>query len=261
MTAESPVLVEHGPITTITINRPRVKNALNGEAWNLLDEALTAAADDAEVRVVVLTGAGGDFCAGADLADRSGRPSHPLPNMHRVNRIAQGIHDMPKPTIAKVDGVAVGAGMNLAIGCDLVVATPRARFCEIFAKRGLSLDLGGSWLLPKLVGMRQAQRLALLTDFVQGEEAKEIGLVTYVVEPDKLDAYVAELADKLLAGPPVALAQNKQLLNQAVDLTLAQALQNEARAQTVNQGGEDPLAAREAFVNKTEPNFTGRWRS
>ncbi|MQA96871.1 MAG: enoyl-CoA hydratase [Streptosporangiales bacterium] len=261
MTAETPVIVEHGPITTITINRPRVKNALNGEAWRLLGEALNAAADDTEVRVVVLTGAGGDFCAGADLADRSGRPAHPLPNMHRVNKVAQAIHDLPKPTVAKVDGVAVGAGMNLAIGCDLVVATPRARFSEIFARRGLSLDLGGSWLLPKLVGLRQAQRLALLADFVQGEEARELGLVTWVVEPEKIDAFVDDLTGKLLAGPPVALAQNKQLVNAAVDMTLAQALQAEARAQTVNQGGEDPGAAREAFVNKTEPVFTGRWRA
>src|SRR5699024_5867299 len=118
----------------------------------------------------------------------------------------------------------VGAGWNLALGCDLVVATPESTFSQIFAKRGLSLDLGGSWLLPKLVGLQQAKRLALLAETIDAEQARQLGLVTWVVAGSEIDAFVAEIADRLAAGPPVALAQTKALLNEGADRTLREAL-------------------------------------
>jgi 2-(1,2-epoxy-1,2-dihydrophenyl)acetyl-CoA isomerase len=171
------------------------------------------------------------------------------------------LHELPVPTVAKVTGVAVGAGWNLALGCDLVVATPEARFSQIFARRGLSLDFGGSWLLPRLVGMQQAKRLALLAETIDAEEAHALGLVTWVVPAGEVDAFVADLTARLAAGPPVALAQTKALLHEGADRTLRDALANEARAQAVNFGTVDVSEAYAAFADRRTPVFTGGWRS
>jgi enoyl-CoA hydratase/carnithine racemase len=258
-TAEQAVLTELvDGVFTITINRPRRKNAANHEVWDGLEAAFARARKEEGIRVVVLTGAGGDFCAGADL---SGGPAagHPLARMHRIHDIALALHTLAVPTVAKVSGVAVGAGCNLAIGCDLVVAGRSARFSEIFAQRGLSLDFGGSWLLPKIVGLQQAKRLALLAEIIGAEEAKEIGLVTWVVDDDQLDAKTDEIVGKLRNGAPMALAQSKVLLNEAADKTLREALEGESRAQTINFGGNDPAAAFEAFMAKRPAEFTGEW--
>ncbi|MBB3051381.1 2-(1,2-epoxy-1,2-dihydrophenyl)acetyl-CoA isomerase [Prauserella isguenensis] len=255
---EPTVLVSHSDaVTTITLNRPHRKNAIDAGTWPLLAERLREADADERTRAIVLTGADGDFCAGADLSVESGL--HPLRRMHLVNRTAVTLHELETPTIAKVDGVAVGAGWNLALGCDLVAASDRARFSQIFAKRGLSLDFGGSWLLPKLVGLQQAKRIALLADFVGAEEAERLGLVTWVKPAGELDAFVDDTAAALAAGPPVALAQTKALLNEGADATLREALESEARAQAVNFGTTDARAAFEAFRNKTDPEFTGEW--
>lgn len=243
-------------VLTLTLDNPRRKNALGPDGWAALAGHLAAARDDG-TRVVVLRGTGGDLCAGADLSDVG--PGHPLARMRRINDVPLALHDLPAPSIAVVDGVAVGAGWNLALGCDVVVATPRSRFSQIFAARGLSLDLGGSWLLPRLVGMQQAKRLALLAEMIDGEEAHRLGLVTYLVGPDELDATVASLASRLAAGAPVALAQTKELLHGAVGVTLAEALADEARAQAVNLAGDDATAAFEAFREKRSPSFTGGW--
>src|SRR6185369_12154741 len=132
-------------------------------------------------------------------------------------------------------------------------------FCQVFSKRGLSVDLGGSWLLPKLVGLQQAKRLVLLADMIDTEEARSLGLVTWVKPTAEIDAYVADLAARLAAGPPVALAQSKALLNDGADATLRQALANEARAQPGNFATADSIEAYAAFAEKRKPAFTGRW--
>ncbi|GAA4615457.1 enoyl-CoA hydratase [Saccharopolyspora hordei] len=251
------LVTQDGSVLTITINRPERKNAVDTAAWRGLHEAITRAAADDDVRCVVITGAGGDFCAGADLSSDRGT-QHPLLRMHGINDIVLALHELPKPSVAKVRGVAVGAGWNLALGCDFVVCTPDARFSQIFAKRGLSLDFGGSWLLPRIVGMQQAKRLALLGDIIGAEEAREIGAVTWVREDDEIDGFVTDLAERLAQGPPVALAQNKQVLHAGSHQSLREALENEARAQTINFATDAP-AARKAFVDKTEPEFTGEW--
>ncbi|OXM72822.1 MULTISPECIES: enoyl-CoA hydratase/isomerase family protein [Amycolatopsis] len=255
---DQPVLLDRaGAVLTVTLNRPHRKNAIDQAMWDGLYDAFHRAERDDDVRVVVVTGAGGDFCAGADLS--ADRKDHPLTRMHRVNDVALALNEISKPTIAKVDGVAVGAGWNLALGCDLVVATERARFSQIFARRGLSLDFGGSWLLPRLVGLQQAKRLALRAEMIGAAEAHDLGLVTWIQPDGELDSFVDGLAAELAEAPPIALALSKRLLEEGASRTLREALEGEARAQTVNFATEDAPAAFEAFLSKTEAAYTGRW--
>jgi enoyl-CoA hydratase/carnithine racemase len=259
MSADQPVLLaeDRDGVRTLTLNRPHRKNAINPELWISLRDALTAAADDRDVRALVITGAGGAFCSGADISAPD--DNHPAYKLRRLTDVALALHELPVPTIAKVTGVAVGAGWNLALGCDLVVATPESSFCQIFSKRGLSLDLGGSWLLPKLVGLQQAKRLTLLAETIDAKEAQALNLVTWVVSGQEIDDFVSELAERLTAGPTIALAHSKALLNEGADRTLRDALANEARAQSVNFATADAAEAYAAFAEKREPSFTGRW--
>lgn len=248
-----------GGVLTLTLNRPEKRNALSTQLWSALRDQVRAAGDDPGLRALVVTGGGGAFCAGADLSDLAG-DQHPIDRMRVVDEIMLRLHELPVPTVARVDGVAVGAGWNLALCCDLVVATPRSRFSQIFARRGLSLDSGGSWLLPRLVGMQQAKRLALLAEMVDAEEAFALGLVTWVRAEEQIDAFVDDLTARLASGPRVALAQSKELLHEGTLRTFAEALVSEARAQTVNLATEDTTTAYDAFRDRREPEFTGRWR-
>jgi 2-(1,2-epoxy-1,2-dihydrophenyl)acetyl-CoA isomerase len=257
--ADEPVLLsdDRDGVRTLTLNRPHRKNAIDARLWRELADALCAAARDGDVRALVITGAGGAFCSGADI----GVPEdvHPRRKLQRLTDVALALHELSVPTVAKVTGVAVGAGWNLALGCDFVVATPESSFCQIFARRGLSLDLGGSWLLPKLVGLQQAKRLVLLADMIDAVEAHALGLVTWVSPADEIDGFVDELAGRLASGPPLALAQSKGLLNDGANVTLSEALANEARAQLGNFATADSGEAYAAFAAKREPEFTGRW--
>ena len=228
------------------------------EGWRLLGEVLLEVARS-DARVLVVTGAGTDFCAGADLsAGGTDRPRVPMAGMAVVNAGCLALHRLPVPTIARVDGVAVGAGMNLALGCDFVVASDRARFSEIFVRRGLSVDFGGSWLLPRLVGLRRAKELVLLGEVIDAAEALEAGLIRQVVPPSELDGAVADLAARLAAGPPVAMRQSKRMLTDSFEVGLERALEDEARSQEVNLVTEDFAEAVAAFLDKREPRFTGR---
>ncbi|WP_425301603.1 enoyl-CoA hydratase/isomerase family protein [Nocardia wallacei] len=235
-------------VRTLTLNRPERRNAIDAELWAALAEELRGVAAVRSVRVVVITGAGGAFCSGADISVPDN--SHPIYRMRALTDVAALLHELPQPTVAKVTGVAVGAGWNLALGCDLVVATPESTFAQIFSRRGLSLDLGGSWLLPRLVGMQQAKRLALLAETIDAEQARELGLVTWVAAADDIDGFVTDLAARLAAGPPVALAQTKALLHEGADSTLREALSAEARAQGLNFATAD---APEAFAGVARP--------
>ncbi len=258
MSAEERVLLtddDHG-VRTLTLNRPHRRNALDAQLWEELADALRAAARDTP-RALVITGAGGAFCSGADVS--TGETIHPRHKLRRLSEVALALHELAVPTIAKVTGVAVGAGWNLALGCDLVVATPDSRFCQIFSKRGLSIDLGGSWLLPKLVGLQQAKRLVLLADMIDAAEAHAMGLVTWVKPADEIDGFVTELAERLAQGPSFALAQSKALLNDGACSTLRDAVANEARAQPGNFATADSVQAYAAFAEKRDPVFTGEW--
>ena len=172
--------------------------------------------------------------------------------------MVRAIRAFPGPVIASIDGPAVGAGLTLALACDLIVASDVARFSEIFAKRGLALDGGSSWLLPRMVGLHKAKELTFFADILSAAEAEEFGLVNRVVPADELDAFVDDWASRLAAGPPIALSLSKKMLNNATHVTLAQALEDEARSQSVTLASDDTADAFKAFVEKREPNFKGR---
>jgi 2-(1,2-epoxy-1,2-dihydrophenyl)acetyl-CoA isomerase len=244
-------------VATITLDRPAKKNAINGAMWVELRAALDEVASSDVDRVLVVTGAGGAFCSGADLSDASGE-RHQLETMREIADVALRLHRLAKPTIAKVGGVAAGAGCNLAFGCDLIVASEDARFTEIFAKRGLSIDFGGSYLLPRLVGMHRAKELAFFADIISARDAADLGLVNRVVPAAELDAFVDGWAARLAAGPPLALSMTKTMLNNSFAVSMDQALEDEGRCQTVNFGTADTMEAMRAFVQKREPRFEGR---
>jgi len=263
-------------VVTLTMNRPHRKNAADGELWDALLEAFREIAANPADRAVVLTGAGGDFCSGADVSGMTSRTTdgqrdsdvagdgeerpqpHQLAGMRHIADIALALYRIPQPTVAKVRGIAAGAGLNMALLCDLVVASDNARFSEIFARRGLTLDFGGSWVLPRRVGLHRAKELALLADIIDATEADRIGLVNRVVPDAELDDFVADWAARLAAGPPIAIGQSKRLLNNAVGITLEQALDDEGAAQTINFTTADTAEAVRAFIEKREPTFRGR---
>jgi len=248
-----------GGVVTITLSAPEKKNAVPQDAWPVLAAELREVANRPEDRCVVLTGAGDDFCSGADVSTMEpAADRHVLQVMREFGDAIEALYTVPQPVIARVAGVCVGVGLNMALCCDLVIAADDARFSEIFARRGLSIDGGGSWSLPRVVGMLKAKELALLADILPADEAERIGLVTRVVPRAELDATVAELAARLAAGPTLALSMTKRLLNQSSQVTLAQALEAEAQAQAVNFGTRDTAEAMTAFMERREPRFEGR---
>ncbi|MDK3258958.1 enoyl-CoA hydratase/isomerase family protein [Blastococcus capsensis] len=248
-------------VVTVTLNRPHRKNAITRDGWHELLTAFRQIAVPAD-RVVVLQGAAEDFCAGADLGADPSAGHKDLADHRQLMRVVGdaclALHRLPVPTVAKVDGVAVGAGMSLALACDLVIATTRSRFSQIFVKRGLSPDFGSSWFLPRLIGLRRAKELALLGEIVDAQSAEALGLLHRLVDPAELDEATAALVARLRAGPPVALGATKALLNNAFDVTLQQALDDEAEAQVINLGTRDGQEARTAFLEKRPAAFEGR---
>jgi enoyl-CoA hydratase/carnithine racemase len=245
-------------VVTLTLNRPEKKNAMNVTMFNELLAVFREIDASTTDRVLVITGAGDAFCSGADLGERGSDPRHSTARLHWVADVALTLHRIPKPVIAKVNGVAVGAGMNLALACDLIVASDTARFSEIFARRGLSIDFGGSWLLPRLIGMHRAKELAFFADIISAKEAAELGLVNRVLPPGQLDAFVTDWADRLAAGAPIALSLTKRLLTNSLSMTMDEALEAEGLAQSVNTTTEDTVEAIRAFLEKREPRFKGR---
>ncbi len=195
------------------------------------------------------------FCSGADLSATDTSAIPPLILMRDVAAAAVALQSMKKPTIAKVDGPAVGAGLGMALACDLVVASERSRFSTGFSKRALSVDFATSWLLPRLIGMQRAKEMVLLSEMLDAEQALALGLVNRVEAPERLDEVVQGLVTQLLALPQMAVSMSKEMLNRSFEMTIEQALQVEAWAQVVNLGGPDMKEARSAFLEKREPLF------
>lgn len=244
----------------LTLNRPERKNAIPPDGWADLGAAFEAF-EASDCRVLVVTGAGGDFSAGADLDLSGGSLAASVversQRMKVVADAATALHRLTKPTIAAVDGVAVGAGMNLALGCDVVIATERARFSEIFVKRGLTLDFGGSWLLPRVVGLQRAKELALSGRIVEAEEAHAIGLCLEVVGVDRLEERATAMARAFAEAAPIAQMFAKQGIDHAWDVSFAEALGWEGQNQAICFMTDDVGEGIRAFLEKRPPAFTG----
>ncbi|MGI9585342.1 MAG: enoyl-CoA hydratase/isomerase family protein [Acidimicrobiia bacterium] len=249
-----------GSVRTLTLSNPGKLNAVPPDGWLQLEDAFLGFAASTQ-QALVLTGADGAFCAGADMAGPgllASSAADTARRMREVNRAAMALHRLNKPTIAAVDGVAVGAGMNLAIGCDVVIASSRARFAEIFVQRGLTMDFGGTWHLPRLVGLMRARELALTGRIVDADEALDIGLVLAVVEPEVLSDEVMRLAGQFAAGAPLAQSFIKRALDRSSSMNFEQTLSFEEQAQVLLLGSEDCIEGAAAFVEKRDPRFKGR---
>ena len=250
-------------IATLTLNRPERLNALSTPIMEGLLVALPRLAQDPAVGVVVLSGAGRGFCSGGDvksMAEGSVERSLPEAVAHLRGRmeVSRLLHEMPKPTIAMVNGPAAGAGLSLALACDLRVAAQSARFITAFAKVGFSGDFGGSYFLAKLVGTGKARELYYTAEPLDAAQALALGIANQVVPDGELRDATMALARKLAKGPRIALALMKQHFNAAESGTLAQLLDLEAQHQIETGRTSDHKEAARAFVEKRTPVFTGR---
>jgi 2-(1,2-epoxy-1,2-dihydrophenyl)acetyl-CoA isomerase len=261
---ETATIVERqGGLVIVTLNRPRRKNAISAAMWNELDAIFAEVEVDPTARAMVLTGADGNFSAGADLSGEESNgltghgPQLVLHEMRIVGRIIGRLQRLPKPTIAAVDGVAVGVALGIALACDLVIATDRARFMEIFVKRGLALDGGTSWTLPRLVGPRRAKQIAFFGDTVDAATALEWGLINEVVDPGALAETAEAWGHRLATGPTTALSLMKSQIDASATSTFEQAMEDEARAQHIVYTTKDMEEGITAYLERREPRFTG----
>jgi 2-(1,2-epoxy-1,2-dihydrophenyl)acetyl-CoA isomerase len=247
-------------VATVTLNRPEVRNAFDMTMRQDLEAALIALDADAGVRVVIVRGAGEHFCAGGDVKLMRDNPMTAAEGQSRVEAINRAILALARfraPTIAMVDGAAAGAGCNLALACDLVVASDRARFGEVFARIGLIPDAGGTHFLPRRVGLARAKELVFTAEIIEAREAERIGLVNRVVPAADLERETYALARRIAEGPPRVLAAAKALLDRAAGLDLETALQWEALTQGAMIASADHREGIRAFFEKRPPRFTG----
>jgi len=254
------IMVERADgVVTLTLNRPDRRNAVSIAMWEELARQLAEIQARADDRVLVLTGAGGVFCAGGDLGgapaegDESASRSNGLFVLEStVVAVAVALHRLSKPTIAAVDGTAAGAGANLALGCDLVLASDRARFGQVFIRRALPIDSGGTWLVPRLIGIQKAKELAFFGDWVEAAEAERIGLVNRVVPAAELSETAREWATRLATRSAPALALIKRGLNSSFETSFAQALDAEAAALILCTSTPEAAEALRGFFEKSD---------
>ncbi|HVE91908.1 MAG TPA: enoyl-CoA hydratase/isomerase family protein [Actinomycetota bacterium] len=262
MAYETLLLDRDGYVATVTMNRPERRNAVTPQMFAELESVFRELSADDSCRVVILTGAGGAFCSGLDLSALGGggvpTPASFRDRMRDVNACIRAIADFPKPTIAAVEGIAAGGGCNLALICDIVVASDDARFAELFVRRGLTVDMGGTWALTRRVGLHRAKELAFTGDTVSAQEAERIGLVNRVVPKAAVLKESAELASRIAANAPVAVRMAKHGLNRASESGLEESLDLEAHAQAICSSTQDVVEGVTAFLEKREPKFQGR---
>ena len=262
--ADSVVLVERVThVAILTLNRPNKLNALDGELRGALLDAVASVKSDDEVRAVIFTGAGRGFCSGADLTAGGGEPKPPTQNdrlddLGWVGRQALAVYGLDKPVIAAVNGVAAGAGMSLALACDLRVGSERSRFKTVFIERNLSPDSGMSFFLPRIVGYSRAADLIYTSRAVEAEEAHRIGLLDRLVDHDELLDRAIELASQMTDWPPLALRVSKRVLQHNVECDLGDALRYELTSLSYgNRAVNDRKESLAAFRERRKPKFTG----
>lgn len=244
-------------VLRLTFDRPAALNALTGEMADRLAASVEEATARADVRVVVIAGAGGAFSAGADIRAPEVQDHHDETALDRANRMVRAITGCPKPVVAAVGGVAAGVGCSLALACDLVVASTSASFLLAFTRIGLMPDGGTSTTVAASIGRARAMRMALLAEPLSGPEAHAAGLVSHLVADDELAATVDALAARLAAGPPLAYAATKKAVNAATLPVLEDALAREHTGQTVLLRTRDAAEGIGAFVERRRPVFRG----
>lgn len=263
--ADDPVQldVEDG-VATVTLNRPANRNALSDEASIALESRLGEVAES-DARCLVVTGAGGAFCAGGDIDRMRRRVEQDTPIDEAVRNVEQRtagivgtVYRFPIPTVAKIDGPAVGAGAGLALACDLQLGSEDAVMGFVFRQVGLSCDAGTSYLLPRLVGANKAKELVLTGELLDAHEALELGLLNHVFPADEFDDQVTELVETIADGPTVALRHAVRLIDSAGGKGFEAALADEAAAQGIALGTEDHQEGVAAFLEGRDPAFEGR---
>jgi 2-(1,2-epoxy-1,2-dihydrophenyl)acetyl-CoA isomerase len=251
-------------VATLTLNRPERLNALGDTLREDLYDAVTKSAEDPDVGALVITGAGKGFCSGGDVKsmnerERTGMAASASERFTPIrDRVILAMRDCPKPIIAAVNGAAAGAGMNLALACDLRIAASTAKFTQAFVKRGLTPDWGGSYFLPRMVGVAKASELLFTGDVIEAPEALALGLLNAVVAPEALMPEARKLARRIAAGPPIALALTKRALHHNEHVDLRAALEFESFIQSIARETDDYKEGIKAFVEKRAPAFKGR---
>ncbi len=257
---DSILLFKENGVAYLTFNRPKVFNSFDTEMRKRFLVALNDCQADPSVRAVCITGEGKAFCAGQDLIEASD-PTKPLSFKNvlpdEYNPIILKIRELDKPVVAAVNGVAAGAGVNMALVCDMVVATESASFVQAFSKIGLVPDCGGTWILPRLIGFGKASAIMMLGNKVGAKEAVELGMIYKCLPDDVFKIQVKELAESLAKMPTRGLALTKKALNESVFAGLAEQLAHEAEFQSQAGATEDFKEGILAFIGKRKPNFKG----
>ena len=260
--SEQVLLVErHEAVAVVTLNRPKAKNALDPATLTALLETLPQLGEDASVRAVVLTGAGGAFCSGADLKAAMANPeafTNIDQTMTRYHGVIRAIVNAPKPFIAMIEGPAVGFGCDMALACDMRMLSTDAYFEERFVKIGLMPDGGGTFWLPRLVGLGRAMELMLTGDRISAEQALSLGLANRVLAAESLREETMKLADKLSKGPPLAFAEIKRAVRASLGGTIDEALDRERTGQTKLLQSADCMEGVMAWMQKRDASFVGK---
>lgn len=250
-------------VEIITLNRPEIMNCFNNNILLALTRKFEALHQDDDCRAVVITGEGRGFCTGADLTGGGARADAATPmgmrlSTHVYSAVIRSMVTMEKPVIGAINGDAAGAGCNFALACDILVASEKARFIQVFVRRGLVVDMGGTFFLPRLVGLSKAKELAFSGEAIEAQRALELGLVSKVVPHESLMDEAMEMARKLAQGPTRAIGMIKRMLNRSFESDLETALEMEASLQGIAVSTPDVVEGITSFLQKRPANFTGK---